>query len=188
MRSSLGCIAVWCLANVVPTGSLVNSSAVPSNTLRLGYLYVQSPSSWVVESFSQFRLAVQRVNDDPLLLPGKTLVWSKHDTQGNSAAALEGALQLLQHKDFVGIVGTGYTDALAAPALYASLKKTQVSGGLDFVILPHLPNTPTTEQIYVINVSPPHSPSRQGLLQDQRKRAQTKRLRPSLFHRKPRVP
>jgi hypothetical protein len=32
---------------------------------KLGYLYMQKDSSWLDESFSQFRLAVKRINDRP---------------------------------------------------------------------------------------------------------------------------
>ena len=32
---------------------------------KIGYLYMQKDSSWLDESFSQFRLAVKRINDRP---------------------------------------------------------------------------------------------------------------------------
>jgi hypothetical protein len=36
-----------------------------SSEFKIGYLYAQKDSSWLVESFSQFRLAVKRINDHP---------------------------------------------------------------------------------------------------------------------------
>jgi hypothetical protein len=35
------------------------------NEFKIGFLYAQKDSSWLIESFSQFRLAVKRINDQP---------------------------------------------------------------------------------------------------------------------------
>ena len=74
---------------------------------QLGYLYIHSGSSWVVESFSQFKLAVRDVNDAAVLGSGSSLNYSVFDTQGSSTRALDGAITLLSNPNVVGIVGTG---------------------------------------------------------------------------------
>jgi len=106
--------------------------ALPINAevVKLGYLYIQSESSWVVESFSQFKLAVRDVNAATVLPAGVQLNYSVYDTQGSSLQALAGAIALLEDPEVFGIVGTGYSGAAESAARFCSLKqKPMISPG-----------------------------------------------------------
>eukprot|EP00419_Tripos_fusus_P037267 CAMPEP_0172786018 /NCGR_PEP_ID=MMETSP1074-20121228/205735_1 /TAXON_ID=2916 /ORGANISM="Ceratium fusus, Strain PA161109" /LENGTH=945 /DNA_ID=CAMNT_0013623031 /DNA_START=115 /DNA_END=2952 /DNA_ORIENTATION=+ len=97
--------------------------------LKLGFLYEQSSLNWLLESWSQFKLAIQDVNEDPTLLPGHVLNYSLADTEGLELSALRGAGDLID-EGVVGIVGTGYSRALMAPAVFCSMMgKPMVSPG-----------------------------------------------------------
>lgn len=87
--------------------------------LLLGYLYIQSDSSWVQESFSHMKLAVQEINANAGVLPNHTLKYILADTLGTDTQALEGAMNLTS-AGAVGIIGTGYSSALPFPAGYCS--------------------------------------------------------------------
>ena len=99
-------------------------------TFKLGYLYIQSGSSWVVESFSQFKLAVAQVNAANILGAGHNLSYTVFDSWGQSTQALAGAIELLSDPDVVGLVGTGYSSAAESPARFCSLmQKPMISPG-----------------------------------------------------------
>ena len=108
---------------------LAGVTACAAEDIKLGFLYIQSSSSWVVESFSQFKLGVQDVNAAGLL-GGLNLSFTAYDTRGDSLEALAGAIALLADEQVVGLVGTGYSSAAAAAAMYSSLRfKPMVSPG-----------------------------------------------------------
>ena len=86
---------------------LLNLANLDAATFKLGYLYIQSGSSWVVESFSQFKLAVAEVNRAQSLGGGNNLSYVVYNSQGSSTTALAGAIALLSDPDVVGLVGTG---------------------------------------------------------------------------------
>jgi len=99
-------------------------------TFKLGYLYIQSGSSWVVESFSQFKLAVAEANRAQLLGVNNNLSYVVYNSQGTSTNALAGAIALLSDPDVVGLVGTGYSSAAESAARYCSLlEKPMISPG-----------------------------------------------------------
>ena len=105
---------------------LLSVSSLPS--FNLGYLYIHSASSWVAESFSQFKLAIYTVNDNPDF--PFTFTYDAYDTRGSQNAALAGAIKLLSNSSTIGLIGTGYSSALEAPAMYSSLRsKPMVSPG-----------------------------------------------------------
>jgi protein involved in polysaccharide export with SLBB domain len=62
----------------------------PSLTYKLGFLYKWSDSSWLVESFSQFKLAIHDVNANSTLGPNDNLTFVVFDSQGDSSNALAG--------------------------------------------------------------------------------------------------
>eukprot|EP00928_Gymnodinium_smaydae_P013401 TRINITY_DN14889_c0_g2_i3.p1 TRINITY_DN14889_c0_g2~~TRINITY_DN14889_c0_g2_i3.p1 ORF type:complete len:1298 (-),score=116.22 TRINITY_DN14889_c0_g2_i3:548-4441(-) len=99
--------------------------AFASSEIKLGYLYIQSGSSWVVESFSHFKLAIQDVNADSSVLPNHTLNFVVKNSKGNQLVALQGAIDLID-AGVVGIVGTGYSGALPAPSIYCSMKHVPI--------------------------------------------------------------
>jgi ABC-type branched-subunit amino acid transport system substrate-binding protein len=99
-------------------------------SFKLGYLYIQSSSSWVVESFSQFKLSVQHVNAQAALGTGNNFSFAVFNTQGDSSNALAGAIELLSDPDVIGLVGTGYSSAAEAAARYCTLmRKPMISPG-----------------------------------------------------------
>ena len=118
------------VALMVLCGGCLGADQTVNQTLSLGYLYIHSDSSWVVESFSQFVLAIRHINADPSILPRHKLTFSAYDTRGSQDYALAGAIQLLSDPTLIGLVGTGYSSAAAAPAIYASLmNKPMISPG-----------------------------------------------------------
>jgi len=103
--------------------------------IALGYLYIQSGSSWVVESFNQFKLAVKDVNDDPTILKYTNLTYLVENSQGSETEALQGAINHINN-GVVGVVGTGYSTALSASGMYCTvMQKPIVSPGSTWVNL-----------------------------------------------------
>lgn len=103
--------------------------------IALGYLYIQSSSSWVVESFNQFKLAVKDVNDDPTILNGTSLTYLVENSKGSETEALQGAINHINN-GVVGLVGTGYSSALSASGIYCTvMQKPIVSPGSTWVNL-----------------------------------------------------
>ena len=95
-------------------------------TLKLGFLYQHSPASWLVESRSQFKLALREINAAGVLPVGTNLSYAEHDSQGLPLPAVQGAIQLLSDPEVVGLVGTGYSTALEAAATYASARRKPI--------------------------------------------------------------
>ena len=107
----------------------------PAEDIALGYLYVQSAASWVVEAHNQFKLGVKDVNEDPTILNGTKLTYLVENTQGSETVALQGAINHINN-GVVGIVGTGYSLALSASAIYCTvMQKPIVSPGSTWVNL-----------------------------------------------------
>ena len=76
----------------------------------------------------KFKLAIYTVNDDPDF--PFTFTYDAYDTRGSQNAALAGAIKLLSNSSTIGLIGTGYSSALEAPAMYSSLRsKPMVSPG-----------------------------------------------------------
>jgi hypothetical protein len=99
-------------------------------TFKLGYLYPQLNRGWCIESYSQFRLAIQQVNSQQDLLTNHTLAMVPFDTGGDARRALNGSVMLFADRDVVGLCGTGYSSAMEAAAMHASnVKKPMVSPG-----------------------------------------------------------
>ena len=109
---------------------LLHPPLTSAEEFKLGYLYIQSESSWVVESFSQFKLAVAHVNAASALGGGHNLSYAVFNSQGQSTQALAGAIELLSDPHVIGLVGTGYSSAAESPARYCSLRqKPMISPG-----------------------------------------------------------
>jgi ABC-type branched-subunit amino acid transport system substrate-binding protein len=105
-------------------------SVAEGEEIKLGFLHIQSSSSWVVESYQQFKLGLQHINADSTLLPNDILKAVPYNGEGQSLVSMKGALHLIEQEQVVGIAGTGYSSAYAAPAMIASLKKVpMISGG-----------------------------------------------------------
>ncbi|KAL1529246.1 hypothetical protein AB1Y20_000201 [Prymnesium parvum] len=105
-------------------------------SVRLGYIYDQSSASWVVESFSQFKLGVKAVNDAGVLGGGYRLNYSVCNSEGEALVALRCAASLLDDPDVIGIVGTGYSSAAPLAASFSSIRqKPMVSPGSNLITL-----------------------------------------------------
>ena len=99
----------------------------------LGFLYPQSSASWVVESFTQFKLGVRQVNAAGL---GVNLSYKVFNSQGESLTAMQGAAALLDDPDIVGLVGTGYSAAAQGAATFASFRqKPMITPGASSIAL-----------------------------------------------------
>ena len=93
--------------------------AIPAREIKLAFVYGQLGSSWLIESHSQFKLAVKQINAEGLV----NLSYVSHDSQGRPANALLGVVDGMNDPDVVGIVGTGYTSALGPAALLSSIQR-----------------------------------------------------------------
>lgn len=112
------------------------AQATTKQNISLAYLYIIDPhdetgSAWVVESETAFRLAVQEINNNPSMLPGFHILPRFLDTNGEQVTALHNVASVvhLDDDDCVdhagvapfGFIGTGYSTAARAAAMYASI-------------------------------------------------------------------
>jgi ABC-type branched-subunit amino acid transport system substrate-binding protein len=101
-----------------------------SATLKIGYLYPFSSSTWTLESFTMFRLAIEHVNANASVLANDTLSFAAVSSGGLEHVAYAAAQTLLSDSAVVGLAGIGYSSAFSAPAMLASsLAKPLVSPG-----------------------------------------------------------
>ena len=64
---------------------------------KIGYLYGQKDSSWVTESFSQFRLAVKRINAQPPSASFPKLTFVAYDSGRTDSDRSAGSRCLMRH-------------------------------------------------------------------------------------------
>jgi ABC-type branched-subunit amino acid transport system substrate-binding protein len=98
-------------------------AAAPAATgsFKIGFLYPQKDSSWVVESFSQFRLAVKRINEAPPRSSFPILEFVAYDSRGNSLTALKGANKLIETDRCDVLIGPAYSAEVPAASAFASV-------------------------------------------------------------------
>ena len=79
-------------------------SVAEGEEIKLGFLHIQSSSSWVVESYQQFKLGLQHINADSTLLPNDILKAVPYNGEGQSLVSMKGALHLIEQDQVVGPV------------------------------------------------------------------------------------
>jgi len=67
------------------------------NEFKIGFLYAQKDSSWLIESFSQFRLAVKRINDQPPSASFPELTFVAYDSGSNLPFGPDSEIQMSRH-------------------------------------------------------------------------------------------
>ena len=127
----------WCEPHVQPWSTKCSFSSclgcepcLNSTTLKLGFLWpLSQPSNkinaWAAEAFSLLKLALKHVNERPDVLPEHKLSFEACNTEASSEersrVAYVCTLDLLEDEDIVGLVGTGYSSNLLAPAILSSV-------------------------------------------------------------------
>jgi ABC-type branched-subunit amino acid transport system substrate-binding protein len=106
------------------TSSSASRLNLAETPMKLGFLYHEGPASWLVESRTQFKMALREINEARLL--PINLTYLAADTHGHSFGALQGTMALLADRDVVGIVGTGYSSVLRSAAMYCSASRTPI--------------------------------------------------------------
>eukprot|EP00961_Rhodomonas_salina_P195680 2641982-Rhodomonas_salina.1 len=115
---------------------MLGAATAVQHNITLAWLYKLNPHDstavvWQLESETAFRLAVQEVNANPSILPQTHIDMVFLDSGATQVKALEslaGALPLGDSaasedhdSPIVSIIGTGYSAAARAPAMYASI-------------------------------------------------------------------
>jgi ABC-type branched-subunit amino acid transport system substrate-binding protein len=100
--------------------------APPATAFKIGVLYPQKSSSlWAVESLTQFRLAVKRINENqPHQASGsfRILEFVAHDSRGESLTALKGAARLIETDHCNVLIGPAYSAEIPAASAFASVR------------------------------------------------------------------
>jgi hypothetical protein len=112
-KASTGTFLVWLILLTEPESA---------TAFTIGFLYPQKDSSWVVESFSQFRLAVKRINENQRKRPSfPTLQFIAYDSRGDSLTAVKGAVKLIETDHCNVLIGPGYSAEIPAASAFASV-------------------------------------------------------------------
>ncbi len=98
----------------------------PATAFKIGLIYPQkSSSSWAVESFTQFRLAVKRINENKHHQASGSfpiLEFVAYDSQGGSLTALKGAAHLIETDHCNVLIGPAYSAEIPAASAFASVR------------------------------------------------------------------
>ena len=100
--------------------------APPATGFKIGVLYPQkSSSSWAVESFTQFRLAVKQINENQHHQASSSfpiLEFVAYDSRGESLTALKGAAHLIEIEHCTVLIGPAYSAEIPAASAFASVR------------------------------------------------------------------
>ncbi len=111
---------------VICWGLLCAPPATAAGAFKVGLLYPQkSSSSWAVESFTQFRLAVKRMNENQHHQASSSfpiLEFVAHDSRGESLTALKGAAHLIEADHCNVLIGPAYSTEIPAASAFASVR------------------------------------------------------------------
>ena len=117
-KTAAGMFLVWFLMLLTE----LEPAILAASSFKIGLLYPQKDSSWVVESFSQFRLAVKRINENQRRSPFfPTLQFIAYDSRGDSLTALKGAVKLIETDRCNVVIGPGYSAEIPAASAFASV-------------------------------------------------------------------
>ena len=116
-KIAAGTLLLWLMLFTEPEPAIL-----AAGSLKIGFLYPQKDSSWVVESFSQFRLAVKRINENQRKRPFfPTLQFIAYDSRGDSLTALKGAVKLIETDRCNVVIGPAYSAEIPAASAFASV-------------------------------------------------------------------
>ena len=111
---------------VICWGLLFSPLATAAGAFKIGVLYPQKSSSlWAVESFTHFRLAVKRINENQHHQASGSfpiLEFVAHDSRGESLTALKGAARLIETDHCNVLIGPAYSTEIPAASAFASVR------------------------------------------------------------------
>jgi ABC-type branched-subunit amino acid transport system substrate-binding protein len=113
---------------VICWGLLFTPPATAAGAFKIGVIYPQkSSSAWAVESFTQVRLAVKRINENKQHHQQASssfpiLEFVAYDSLGESLTALKGAAQLIETDHCNVLIGPAYSTEIPAASAFASVR------------------------------------------------------------------